>query len=182
MTTPGDYFNTVAETLRAIPQEPVDRMVETLKRARAEGRLVFLFGNGGSAASASHITVDLLKGTAREGEPRLRALCLNDNMPTVTAYSNDVSYEAIFAEPLDALGRAGDVAFALSGSGNSPNVLRAMDAAAARGMTRLGLTGCGGGKLAGKCDACVVVPSDSMQVVEDAHLVILHSIFLQLMP
>ena len=101
-------------------------------------------------------------------------------MPTVTAYSNDVSYDVIFSEPLAALAEPGDVAMAISGSGNSPNVLRAMDTAKAMGVTRIGLTGFAGGRLKDQCDVCVIVPSDSMQVIEDAHLVILHSVFLAL--
>ncbi len=99
-------------------------------------------------------------------------------MPTVTAYSNDVSYDVIFSEPLVSLAEPGDVAIALSGSGNSPNVLGAMDKAREIGLTRIGLTGFAGGKLKDKCNVCVVVPSNSMQVIEDVHMVILHSIFL----
>jgi D-sedoheptulose 7-phosphate isomerase len=87
----------------------------------------------------------------------------------------------IFAEPLTSLAEPGDVVIAISGSGSSPNVLRAMEAAKEIGLVRLGLTGCGGGKLRDKCDICVVVPSDSMQVIEDVQLVILHSIFLSLL-
>jgi D-sedoheptulose 7-phosphate isomerase len=102
-------------------------------------------------------------------------------MPTVTAYSNDVSYDVIFSEPLAALAEPGDVVIAISGSGSSPNVLRAMEAAKEIGLVRIGLTGCDGGKLRDKCDICVVVPSDSMQVIEDVQLVILHSIFLSLL-
>jgi D-sedoheptulose 7-phosphate isomerase len=102
-------------------------------------------------------------------------------VPTLTAYANDVSYDVIFAEPLSALAEPGDVALALSGSGNSPNVLRAMNTAKERGLTRIGLTGFAGGQLKDRCDVCVIVPSDSMQVIEDAHLVILHSVFLALM-
>jgi len=98
----------------------------------------------------------------------------------VTAYSNDVSYDVIFSEPLASLAEPGDVAIAISGSGNSPNILRAMDTAQEMNLTRIGLTGFAGGKLKDKCDVCVIVPSDSMQVIEDAHLVILHSVFLAL--
>ena len=123
----------------------------------------------------------ILSRVLRPGRPRLKVICLNDNMPTVTAYSNDIDYNVIFAEPLVSLAEPGDVAIAISGSGNSSNVLRAMDAAKEIGLVRIGLTGFDGGKLKDKCDIYVVVPSDSMQVVEDVHLVILHSIFLSLM-
>jgi D-sedoheptulose 7-phosphate isomerase len=148
-----------------------------LQRARREGKRVFLMGNGGSAATASHFVNDLLKGTTQPGQPRFKVMCLADNVSTLTAYANDTSYEMIFAEPLAALAEPGDVVIAISGSGNSPNVLRAMDTAQDLGLTRIGLTGCAGGKLKAKCDVCVVVPSDSMQIIEDAHLAILHAIF-----
>jgi D-sedoheptulose 7-phosphate isomerase len=176
-----DYYQSVSEALLKIPQEPVDQIITALKQARAEQRRIFIFGNGGSAANASHFVVDVIKSTVRPDRPRYKIICLNDNMPTVTAYSNDVSYDVIFSEPLAALAEPGDVAIAISGSGNSPNVLRAMDTAKEIGLARVGLTGYAGGKLKDKCDVCVIVPSDSMQVIEDAHLVILHSIFLSLM-
>lgn len=181
MKSVTDYYRGVSEALLKLPQEPINRIIASLKQARADKRHIFIFGNGGSAANASHFVVDMIKSTVRPDQPRFKIICLNDNMPTVTAYSNDVSYEVIFSEPLTALAEPGDVAIAISGSGNSPNVLRAMDTATEMGLTRIGFTGFQGGKLKDKCDLCVVVPSDSMQVVEDAHLVILHSIFLQLM-
>jgi D-sedoheptulose 7-phosphate isomerase len=166
--------------LLKIPQEPVHQIIAILKQARAEQRRIFIFGNGGSAASASHFVVDVIKSTVQSGQPRYKIICLNDNVPTVTAYSNDVSYDVIFSEPLAALAESGDVAIAISGSGNSPNVLRAMNTAKDMQLTRIGLTGFAGGKLQDQCDVCVIVPSDSMQVIEDAHLVILHSVFLAL--
>lgn len=181
MNNVRDYCQSVSEALLKISQEPVDQIITTLKQARAEQRRIFIFGNGGSAANASHFVVDVIKSTVRPDQPRYKIICLNDNMPTVTAYSNDVSYDVIFSEPLAALAEPGDVAIAISGSGNSPNVLRAMDTAKEMGLTRIGLTGHGGGQLKDKCNVCVIAPSDSMQVIEDAHLVVLHSIFLSLM-
>ena len=175
-----DYYQAVSDALLKLPEDPVNEIIAALKQARAEKRRIFIFGNGGSAASASHFVVDVIKSTIRPDQPRYKIICLNDNMPTVTAYSNDVSYEVIFSEPLAALAEPGDVAIAISGSGNSPNILRAMDTAKGMNLTRIGLTGFAGGKLKDKCDVCVIVPSDSMQVIEDAHLVILHSIFLAL--
>jgi D-sedoheptulose 7-phosphate isomerase len=174
------YYQSVSDTLLKIPQEPVNQIIAILKQARAEQRHIFVFGNGGSAANASHFVVDVIKSTVQPDQPRYKIICLNDNMPTVTAYSNDVSYDVIFSEPLAALAESGDVAIAISGSGNSPNVLRAMNTARDMQLTRIGLTGFAGGKLKDKCDVCVSVPSDSMQVIEDAHLVILHSVFLAL--
>jgi D-sedoheptulose 7-phosphate isomerase len=167
--------------LSRLAQEPINDIIAALKQARAANRRIFIFGNGGSSANASHFVNDMIKSTVQPNQPRFKLLCLSDNVPTLTAYANDVSYDVIFAEPHAALAEPGDVAIAISGSGNSPNVLRAMDTAKEIGLTRIGLTGYAGGRLKDKCDVCVIVPSDSMQVIEDAHLVILHSIFLALM-
>ena len=180
MFTPISYFQKVAAVLPAIPSEPVEQIIATLRQARAAGQRIFVFGNGGSSANASHIVNDMLKSTIQPGRPRMKLICLSDNVPTLTAYANDVSYDIVYAEPLASLAEPGDVAIALSGSGNSPNVLRAMDVAQEMGLTRVGLTGRDGGKLKDQCDICVIVPSDSMQVIEDAHLVILHAVFLAL--
>jgi D-sedoheptulose 7-phosphate isomerase len=173
----SEHLETLAQTLTRVPCEPIEEIVAVLQRARREGKRVLLMGNGGSAATASHFVNDLLKGATQPGQPRFKVMCLADNVSTLTAYANDTSYEMIFAEPLRALAEAGDVVLALSGSGNSPNVLRAMDAAKELGLTRLGLAGFAGGKLKAQCDVCVVVPSDSMQIIEDVHLAILHSVF-----
>lgn len=180
MPTPTEYLQTVASVLPRIPHEPIGQIIATLRRAQAEGRRIFTCGNGGSSANASHFVNDMLKSTIRPDRPRLKLICLSDNISTLTAYANDVSYDVIFAEPLTSLAEPGDVVIALSGSGNSPNVLRAMDAARALGLVRIGLTGRDGGKLKENCDICVIVPHDSMQVIEDAHLVILHAVFLAL--
>jgi D-sedoheptulose 7-phosphate isomerase len=180
MITPTSYFQKVAAVLPAIPAEPVEQIIATLRQARAAGQRIFVFGNGGSSANASHIVNDMIKSTIQPGRPRMKLICLSDNVPTLTAYANDVSYDIVYSEPLASLAEPGDVAIALSGSGNSPNVLRAMDVALEMGLTRVGLTGRDGGKLKDQCDICVIVPSDSMQVIEDAHLVILHAVFLAL--
>jgi D-sedoheptulose 7-phosphate isomerase len=181
MNNVQDYFQAVSDVLSRLAQEPINDIIAALKQARAANRRIFIFGNGGSSANASHFVNDMIKSTVQPNQPRFKLLCLSDNVPTLTAYANDVSYDVIFAEPLAALAEPGDVAIAISGSGNSPNVLRAMDTAKEIGLTRIGLTGYAGGRLKDKCDVCVIVPSDSMQVIEDAHLVILHSIFLALM-
>jgi D-sedoheptulose 7-phosphate isomerase len=178
MPTPTSYFQQVAGTLTAIPAGPIEQIIATLQRVRAEGRRIFTCGNGGSSANASHFVNDMVKSTILPGRPRLKLMCLSDNISTLTAYANDVSYDVVFAEPLAALAEPGDVLIALSGSGNSPNVLAAMDMAQEMGITRIGLTGRDGGKLKDKCDICAIVPHDSMQVIEDAHLVILHAVFL----
>jgi D-sedoheptulose 7-phosphate isomerase len=174
------YAAQVCGVLQNLPAEEIARAVDVLDRAWAEGRRVFLFGNGGSAANASHIAVDLVKSAARPGKPGLRAISLCDSIPIITAHANDYGYETVFAGPLEALAEPGDVAFGISGSGNSPNVLRAMEVARDRGLFRIGLTGRDGGALRNLVDLCIIVPAESMQQIEDAHLVVLHAIFLAL--
>lgn len=180
MNSASDYFRRVAEVLPSIPAAPVDQIAGILRDAQLGGRRIFMFGNGGSSASASHIVTDLVKSVLHPDRPRFKVICLSDNTPMLTAYANDVHYDEVFAGPLAALAEPGDVAFALSGSGNSPNVLRAMEVARRMGLTCVGLTGRDGGKLAPMCDVSVVVPTDSMQIIEDAHLVVLHAVFLAL--
>ena len=180
MDTIDRYLNQEAELLTRIPRQPIAEVVNALQKARHEGKCIFIFGNGGSSATASHFVNDVLKSTVQPGRPRFRILCLADNIPTMTAYANDMGYEVIFAEQLAALAQAGDVAIALSGSGNSPNILRAMEVARARGRVTIGLSGASGGRLRSLVDIAVLVPSASMQLIEDAHLVILHAVFTEL--
>lgn len=167
---------------RAALEEPyiqaaMARIVPELLRARREGRTIFFLGNGGSASTASHFVVDIAKGTmghSPHAGRRFRCLSLNDNVPSITAWANDFDYHVGFAEQLRTLGERGDVLVAISGSGNSPNVLRAVEAARERGLITIGLTGMGGGKLKSMVDVPLVVPSNSMQHTEDVHLSICH--------
>jgi len=177
------YLRAYVEEAQAILAAPfflsaVERIVPILLRARAEDRTIFFFGNGGSASTASHFVTDIAKvagGTEGRGKGRrFRCVSLNDNIPGMTAWANDVGYAEVFSGPLKALAEKGDVALAISGSGNSPNVLEAMKTARAMGLTTIGLTGMGGGKLKDLVDVPVVVPSNSMQHTEDTHLIVLH--------
>ena len=172
----------VAET-RAALEAPyllaaMRRIVPIFLAAREADRTIFFFGNGGSASTASHFVIDIAKSTRRNlAEPaprRFRCIALNDNIPGITAWANDAAYDRIFAEPLRNLAVRGDVAVAISGSGNSPNVLAAVAAARELGVTTIGLTGMGGGKLKEMVDVPVIVPSNSMQHTEDVHLILLH--------
>ena len=156
----------------------LERIVPILLRARTEDRTIFFFGNGGSASTASHFVTDIAKvagGTEARGKgKRFRCLSLNDNTPGLTAWANDVGYAEVFSGPLKALAEKGDVAVAISGSGNSPNVLEGVKTARAMGLATIGLTGMGGGKLKDMVDVALVVPSNSMQHTEDTHLITLH--------
>ncbi|HYA70479.1 MAG TPA: SIS domain-containing protein [Thermoplasmata archaeon] len=181
-TLPG-YVRKYVEEAHAALDAPyfvtaVEKIAAALLQARAEDKTVFFFGNGGSASTASHFVTDIAKvagGTEAKGPgKRFRCICLNDNVPGVTAWANDVSYAAVFAGQLRALAVKGDVVVAISGSGNSPNVLEGVRAAREMGLTTIGLTGMGGGKLKDLVDVALVVPSNSMQHTEDTHLVTLH--------
>jgi D-sedoheptulose 7-phosphate isomerase len=168
----------VEETTAAIAgaylPEAVGRIVPVLLAARAAGRTIFFFGNGGSASTASHFVADIGKATIRGDGLRFRCVALVDNVESLTAWANDREYAVVFAEQLRTLAEAGDVAVGISGSGNSPNVLRAVELARTLRLATIGLTGMGGGKLRGAVEIPVVVPSNSMQHVEDAHLLLCH--------
>jgi D-sedoheptulose 7-phosphate isomerase len=172
------YFQRLAKLIPQLPYAAIDDIVTVLLRAFAEERTVFVFGNGGSAASASHMMVDMNKGTTAPAEAkRLKVMALTDNVPLLTALANDSGYEHVFSEQLKNFVRTGDVAFAISSSGNSPNVLTGLKTARECGAVTLGVAGCQGGKMKPLCDICAVVPSDNMQMIEDMHHAMLHSIF-----
>ncbi|MGA7923288.1 MAG: SIS domain-containing protein [Thermoplasmata archaeon] len=169
------YVRLNAETLTGgYLTEGTNQLVEVFARVRAAGKTIYFFGNGGSASTASHMANDIAKLTIVGDNKRFRCVSLSDAMPTILAWANDLSYAEVYAEQIKNLGTKGDIAFGLSGSGNSPNVLRALEEARRLGMTTVGLIGRGGGKMRALCDLAVVVPSDDMQHIEDAHLVICH--------
>lgn len=168
----------VAETKASLEEgyllEAMRRIVPALLTARSEGRTIFFFGNGGSASTASHFVVDIGKATIRGDGKRFRCVALVDNVESLTAWANDAEYAKVFAEQLKGLAVAGDVAVGISGSGNSPNVLDACRVARSLGLVTVGLTGMGGGKLKELVDIPLVVPSNSMQHIEDVHLLVCH--------
>jgi D-sedoheptulose 7-phosphate isomerase len=173
------YFGRYAKVVSDLPYAQIEQVVDLLYGAYQQQRRVFLFGNGGSAALASHFACDLGKGTATPGasEKRFRVLSLTDNVPLMTAWANDSSYEQVFAEQVRNFVEAGDIAFGISGSGCSPNVLLALEAARQSGAITVGLTGFKGGKMPQYCDFCIVIPSDNMQIIEDLQLGISHAVF-----
>ena len=173
-----DYLLAVQDVLAHLDHEVVDRMIDVIWRAYEEGRTLFVFGNGGSAALASHFACDIGKGTVAGRAKRLKTIALTDNVALITAWANDKAYEEIFSEQLESLAEKGDIALAISGSGNSPNVLRGLEAGRRLGVQTLVLTGFAGGRAKTLADLCLIVPSDSMQHIEDAHLCATHAIFL----
>jgi D-sedoheptulose 7-phosphate isomerase len=174
-----EYFGSYKNIVANLPYQNIDRVVDDLVCAFENGATVFILGNGGSAALASHFACDLGKGTVSvgNGHRRFRVMALTDNIPLITAWANDTSYEQIFAEQLRNFVTSDDVVFAISGSGNSPNVLRALEVARDHNARTIGLTGFKGGSMKGLCDVCVIVPSNNMQIIEDFHLSVTHAIF-----
>jgi len=171
------YFNTVVQVIAQMPLATVDRVVQMLFQAYESNRMIYLFGNGGSAALASHFACDLGKGAANGSGKRFQVLAFTDNVPLMTAWANDARYEDIFAEQLINFVRPADIAFGISGSGKSPNVLKALRVARNAGAVTIGLTGFQGGDMRSICDLCLVVPSDNMQIIEDLHLSVTHAVF-----
>jgi D-sedoheptulose 7-phosphate isomerase len=176
--TPQEYFSAYEEMVANLPYQQIDRAIGEIMSAYERGASIFTIGNGGSAALASHFACDLGKGTvvSENGEKRFRVIALTDNIPLMTAWANDHGYEQVFAQQLQNLVVPGDLAFAISGSGNSPNVLRGLEMARSRGARTVGLTGFEGGKMKNLCDVCVVLPSNNMQIIEDFHLSVTHAI------
>lgn len=170
------YLNEVRLVLSALPEDRVAEVVDVLLSANYVGSTVFALGNGGSASTASHFACDLAKGTITPGRPRFRVVALTDNVPLMTAWSNDTAYENVFAEQLHALMNRGDVVVAFSGSGNSPNVLRAVELARRVGAITIGFSGFAGGQLAELVDVPVIVPCSCMEQIEDVHLTLCHLI------
>jgi len=151
-----------------------EKFLQHLERAYLEGRQVFIMGNGGSGSSASHAAGDLNKGVSYGRERRFRVLSLNDNMATLTAYANDVSYSDAFVEQLKNFLNPGDLVIGISGSGNSLSILKAIEYANQKGAVTVGMCGFGGGKLAGMAQLPVHIPVNDMQMVEDIHMMLFH--------
>jgi D-sedoheptulose 7-phosphate isomerase len=170
------YQNEVMRAVAQVNLEKVHQAIEWFKEAREQQRQIFVFGNGGSAATASHFTCDMVKGASYGRKPRFRIIALTDSLATITAYSNDVAYDAIFVEQLQNFARRGDLAMGISGSGNSSNVLRATEYANSIGCRTLALTGRDGGKLGSLAQLNIHVPQQHMGRIEDVHMVVCHMI------
>lgn len=173
-----EYRNGLQTVLNNLPVDGVRELIVILEGAYEERRQVFVIGNGGSAATASHLVCDLAKtvhGVRRDaGAKRFRVVGLTDNIPLMTAYGNDAGYETIFAEPLRNLAEEGDVLIAISGSGNSPNIVEAIKVARELGMRPVGLLGFTGGQAQGLLDHAIVVDSDNYGYIEDVHMILVH--------
>lgn len=171
-----DYLGGLTVAIGAVDAASVNAWIDRLARARAEGATVFVCGNGGSAATASHFATDIGKGASYGKPSRFRVVALTDSMSTLTAYANDVGFEVVFAEQLRNLAQPGDVLVTISGSGSSPNIIRAIEAAQQLGVDVIALTGFAGGTSGPMADIHVNVPSDHMGRIEDAHMALCHTV------
>jgi D-sedoheptulose 7-phosphate isomerase len=173
-TFPRAYKANLLNAIETIDLNKVDQAIAILEEARRSSHHVFVCGNGGSASTASHFVCDMVKGASFEREQRFRIMALTDSMATITAYSNDVGYDCIFAEQLKNFAQPGDVLLAISGSGNSKNILRAMESAKSLGCRTIALTGRDGGRLGALADLEVRVAEPHMGRIEDGHLIVCH--------
>ncbi len=175
-TVVEDHIRDVRRALENISSQDVERIVEVLLEAANTGGHIYIMGNGGSAATATHFACDLSKATVIDGRSRMRVTSLSDNVALLTAWANDTSYDRVFAEPIENLVQQGDVVIAISASGNSPNVVNAIRAARNKGALCVGLVGFDGGAVRKLSNCAVHVPSEDYGVVEDCHLVLEHAI------
>lgn len=168
------YFSELTGALSRIDRDTICEMVDAILEAYNNESVVYVCGNGGSAATASHIVCDFNKGISMHHDKKFRFLCLNDNIASMMAISNDISYDDVFLIQAEGRVRDGDVLIAISGSGNSENVLKVAEYFKNRGNKVIGLTGYSGGKLREMADIPVHVPVNDMQKAEDAHMSVLH--------
>jgi D-sedoheptulose 7-phosphate isomerase len=172
------YFADLNSALTALPEADICGAAELIESAFLAGKQVFIAGNGGSAATASHMACDFAKTTLGKSHERIsfriKAIALSDNVPAITAWGNDVSYDLVFSEQLRNLANEGDLLVVITCSGNSPNILETLKAAKELGLQTLGLLGFAGGKALPLCDKSIVVCSEDYGVIEDAHSILNH--------
>ncbi len=171
-----NYISVLQLTMNQLSQQAIAATIDALQQAREKGSQVFILGNGGSASTASHFVCDLSKNTRQEGLPHFRVIGLADNMALFSAYANDEGYENVFSEQLASLIRPGDIVIAISASGNSKNVIKAVEAAHQHQATVIGLTGFDGGRLRQLANINIHVNSNIIEHVEDIHLMLEHLI------
>lgn len=176
MNSVDTYKQDLLATVSAIDSAAVQNVIGLFAKARDNGNTIFVCGNGGSASSASHFVCDVLKGASFGKEKKFKIISLNDNFATLTAYANDVGYEVVFAEQLKNFAKPGDVFLAISGSGNSPNVVKGMETANAIGCETIAFTGRDGGKLGPMARHHIHIRNPHMGRIEDAHMIMCHMI------
>jgi D-sedoheptulose 7-phosphate isomerase len=170
------YFSELDQMMRNISSSHLQHVLHLLEQSYHNGHRVFIMGNGGSAATASHFALDLAKNTIMAGAPRLKAISLTDHVPLITAWSNDTAYEHIFAEQLANMIEPGDVVIGISTSGNSLNVINALQLAREVGAFTVALLGATGGRIKAMVDAYILAPGQNIEQEEDAHMILAHVI------
>ncbi len=170
------YLRTLEMLLRQVDVDAIERIFQRLRDARDRGAMIYVAGNGGSASTASHWVNDLGKATKRSGHMPMRVISLSDNVSWLTALANDEGYERVFTGQLENFARHGDVLVAISASGNSVNLVRAVELARTRGVVTIGFLGFDGGVLKDKVDECLWLPTEkgAYGLVEDGHAVLCH--------
>lgn len=168
------YLEHEIKTIQSLDVDSIDKALNLLLKTFEDGKNVYVFGNGGSSATASHFQNDFNKGVSEHTEKKFNFLCLNDNMATVMAVANDIGFDEVFRFQLQGHLRPGDVVIAISGSGNSKNVINAVEYAKSMGNQVIGLTGFNGGKLKQLSDVSLHAPIHSMQITEDIHMIFDH--------
>jgi D-sedoheptulose 7-phosphate isomerase len=176
----GTYLLEAQRVISEMPEQPIAATVSLLYETWRHRKQLFIFGNGGSASTASHMANDLSKATIVAGKPRMRVMALTDNIALITAWANDNSYDDVFKEQLENLLESGDLVIAISASGDSPNILRAIEFAKLRGAVTVGWTGLSGGRLKETARYCVHAPTDDVGLIESAHLVLDHLVTKQI--
>lgn len=173
---PDTYKSSLFRAIDSVDLARVEQAIQILSEARAAGRHIFTCGNGGSASTASHFVCDMVKGASFQRAERFRIMALTDSLPTLTAYSNDVDYGCVFVEQLKNFAQSGDVLIAISGSGNSPNVVRAVEYANSIGCHTIAMTGRDGGKLGPLAEVNIQAVEPHMGRIEDVHMIVAHMI------
>ena len=168
------YLEQEIDMLKRIDVSAVNEVLNLLEAGMKREATIYVFGNGGSAATASHFQNDFNKGVSEHIDKKFRFLCLNDNIATIMAVANDIGYEEVFRFQLQGKIKKGDILMAISGSGNSPNVINAVEYGKKQGCKVVGLTGYSGGRLKELSDISLHVPINSMQITEDVHMIFNH--------
>lgn len=169
-----NYLAEEIDVIKSIDVNVINEIIKEIKKSQEQGNHIYICGNGGSAATASHFCCDFNKGVSGESDTNTNFISLSDNIPTMTAIANDLSYDEIFSYQLRNRIKPGDLLVVISGSGNSKNIVRAMETAKENGNKIIGLCGYNGGKVKEMSDICLHVNVDNMQIVEDVHMVLDH--------
>jgi len=170
----GKYLSELVDLINSIDLDEIENFINELEEAYKNDKNIFVMGNGGSASTASHFACDINKGVSLKLNKRFKVISLNDNIPIMLAYANDISYDSIFEEQLKNYIKKDDLVVGISGSGNSKNVLMAIEYANAIGARTFGITGYDGGKLKKIAEKSIVIRSNDMQKIEDCHMILVH--------